>query len=104
MSDRSPVLTLSREGEQVRLKGEMTHATVVDALQQSESIFSQTDALIIDLQEVRKVDSAALSLMLEWVRRGQQRHQEVAFTRLPQALHRLSRIGGVSTLLPILEQ
>ncbi len=95
-----PALT-SQEGRWY-LSGELTFDTVPGLLQASEQLFvPQGEALHLDFNRVRRVDSAAVALLLEWLRRGDQNQQSIYYYRLPIALRRLAEIGGVAPLLPI---
>lgn len=59
-----------------------------------------TDALQFDLRGVDRVSSAALSVMLEWLRSAQRAGIEVAGVQLSPALAKLTALAGLDSLLP----
>ncbi len=94
-------LTLSAEEGAIHLKGEMTFATVGAALQESRTLFAGSDDLKLNLKGVRRVDSAGVSLLLEWKRQMAQQQRHLRLSNPPHALQRLAAIGGVAELLPV---
>lgn len=57
--------------------------------------------LVVDLSRVEAVDSAAVSLMLSWLRRAQRSRVALRFTHVPENLLSLARLYGVAELLPM---
>ena len=57
--------------------------------------------LVIDLAQVEAVDSAAVSLLLSWLRRTQSNKVSIAFANAPENLLSLARLYGVLELLPL---
>jgi phospholipid transport system transporter-binding protein len=97
-------LTLLAEGASIRLQGEMTFATVGAALRGSTALFAAAGGdLQLNLAGIRRVDSAGLSLLLEWQRQMQQQQRQIHLSNVPHALQRLAMIGGVATLPPFAE-
>lgn len=94
-------LTLSLQGDQIQLRGEMTFSTVPAALQQSRTLFMGRGVLSVDLKGVQRVDSAGVSLLLEWLREMRREQRQIHFTNVPHALQRLARMGGVDSLLSL---
>ncbi len=92
-------LTLSAEGGAIYLKGEMTFATVSAALDESAALFVGAGDLYLNLKGVRRVDSAGVSLLLEWVRQMRAQQRQLRISSPPHALQRLAAIGGVAELL-----
>ncbi|TDO12556.1 MULTISPECIES: STAS domain-containing protein [Halomonas] len=60
--------------------------------------------VIFDLSGVDRVSSAALSVLLEWIRQARDSHIEVTTVRLSVPLQRLTRVAELDTLLPPAEQ
>jgi len=88
---------------QILIRGELTFATVERALKVSSKLFvsesTSADSITINLKKVRRVDSAGLSLLLEWMRHFRREQKTVFFDKVPYSLQRLSRIGGIESLL-----
>jgi phospholipid transport system transporter-binding protein len=60
-----------------------------------------TDDLQIDFSGVTDVDTAALSLLIEWQRRALAANKKVAFTQLPESLISLATLYGVADFIPL---
>jgi len=56
--------------------------------------------LLVDFSRVESVDSAALGMLLGWVRAAQRGKSELLVTGLPEDLLSLARLYGVDNLLP----
>jgi phospholipid transport system transporter-binding protein len=55
--------------------------------------------LVIDFSQLEKVDSAAVSLMLVWLREAQRNSINLRFANVPDNLSSLSKLYGVAELL-----
>ena len=55
--------------------------------------------MLVDLSGVTEVDSAAVSLLLEWRRAAARANRRVDFFNLPNNLRSLADLYGVSRLL-----
>ncbi len=62
-------------------------------------LFKGAGSLEIDLADVPEGDSAGLALMIEWLRLGKQRKQQVHFKNVPEQIAALARISEVESLL-----
>jgi phospholipid transport system transporter-binding protein len=82
----------------LRLSGPLTLNTV-------KSLFDRglpqgQSSLVVDLSAVEAVDSAAVSLLLSWLREAQRRNITLCFNSIPENLMSLARLYGVADLLP----
>jgi len=87
------------EDHHIVLKGDMTFVTVGDALQESYNYFLGDEGLRVDLRGVRRVDSAGLALLIEWLRRMRGEQREVQFMNFPDRLEGLAQVSGVGEIL-----
>lgn len=87
---------LSREGEVLKVAGPMNINSAATLLDQSQGQLSGVK--VVDLTGVTEVDSAAISLMLEW--RRQVQDTALRFANLPSALTSLADLYGVNELIP----
>jgi phospholipid transport system transporter-binding protein len=62
---------------------------------------SMSDGFVVDFAEVTKVDTAALSLIMEWQRRAFVATYKVSFANLPLNLSRLLALYGVAEFVPL---
>ena len=83
---------------QWQITGAMTMGEVEALLIESEAL-PQNALQSIDLAQVTDVDTAAISLMLEWIRRASAREAEVVFKNIPESLLSLIHLYEVSTLI-----
>jgi anti-sigma B factor antagonist len=84
----------------VRLLGELDLATVQearDALDRARG--SDAGSILVDIQELRFIDSTGLALLLEAVRRNGEAHR-VRFTRGTGRVTELLRLTGLDEELP----
>lgn len=87
---------LTREGEVLKVAGPMNIDNAAALLKQSNGMLS--NVCVVDLAEVTEIDSAAVSLLLEW--RRQTKTTTLRFTNLPDALNSLATLYGVTDLIP----
>lgn len=100
MTRQSELTQLRRDGDVIRVEGPLTLETVTSVLRQSSSIFPRDgSAVTLDLGGVEESDSAALALLLEWLRRGRREDRDVRFRNLPQRLLQLARISDLETII-----
>jgi phospholipid transport system transporter-binding protein len=81
------------------LEGRLTMSTVpalyATGLQQLAS-----EDLLVDFSKVESVDSAAVSMLLCWLRATKANHRDLRVTNLPDNLLSLARLYGVAEMLP----
>ncbi len=93
----STVPTLVRNGDVYHLAGSVTMAHATSLLEQGVALFGE-GGVAVDLGQVTDVDSSAVSLMLEWLRRNSGR-QPLRFVNLPPNLVSLANLYGVTDTL-----
>lgn len=77
----------------------MTMQQVCALLEESNALPSQ-QTLEIDLAAVSEVDTTAISLLFEWLRRAHARQCKLTFANLPENLASLATLYGVLELIP----
>lgn len=86
----------------LRLRGEMTFASVLSLLEQTRPLLQNGHGpLEIDLAEVGRVDSAGLALMIEWLRLAQQSSRQLFFLHLPRQLLAIAEASDLDAILPV---
>ncbi len=83
-----------------QIKGELTFATVPTVWQSAQGLFSG-EHLYFDLAQVTRADSAALALVLEWLRLAQARGVNLRLGHVPPQLLAVAKVSGVESLLPL---
>ena len=91
---------ITRDGDKLKLSGPLTLQTVKALFDQGLQANGKT-SLEVDLSQVEAVDSAAVSLMLAWLREAQRGKIKLCFSHIPDNLLSLARLYGVAELLPL---
>jgi phospholipid transport system transporter-binding protein len=88
-----------REGDSYFLQGPVTIDTVQSALVEGRQLF-EGPQVRVDLSRVSDVDSAAVSLLLEWVRNVAGRGWTMHYSHFNRNLKSLAVLYGVTHLIP----
>lgn len=91
---------ITRDGDNLRLSGPLTLKTV-KALFDEGLQAAGKPRLVVDLSQVEAVDSAAVSLMLVWLREAQRSNVSLCFSHIPDNLMSLAKMYGVAEMLPL---
>lgn len=79
------------------VSGDVIIATANELLKQSQTF--AIDNTEVDFSSVTEVDTAAVSLILEWKRRAQNESQSLSFVNLPANLSSLIQLYDVAELV-----
>lgn len=90
---------ITREGGRMVVRGRLTIETV-PALFEAGLQHLTTEDLVVDFSQVEAVDSAAVSMLLGWLRAAQRSQRVLRVTALPEDLLSLAHLYGVADLLP----
>lgn len=90
---------ISVDGERCAVTGAVTLDNVVAVLEESTRVLPAAPHVVVDLAGVTEVDSAAVSLLLEWRRIVEADGRRIDFVNLPDNLKSLARLYGVTELL-----
>lgn len=90
---------ISRDGNRYVIQGAVTMNTVRAVAEQGTRMFDDTE-VVVDFGAVEEADSAAVSLMLEWLREARRRSRALRFVNLPASVKSLALLYGVEGLLP----
>lgn len=90
---------IEQNGSRLSVRGAMTMENVGALLDESRSLFSG-GSLEMDLAGVDEVDSAAVSLLFEWLRQARAQNVGLVFVNLPANLASLATLYGVLDLIP----
>lgn len=91
---------IEQEGGVIRFSGPLTMITVNEALRESKALFTQEGPWELDFNGVEDVDSAAVSLLLEWGRQAALLSHQLQLRHLPENLQSLLKVYGIWELLP----
>lgn len=91
---------IQREGERLIVSGQLTMDTIgtlfEEAMQRPEG-----KNWTIDLAQVEAADSAAVSMLLAWLRNARRHEAELTFVNVPENLRSLAVLYGVADALPL---
>lgn len=90
---------IEKNGTRLIVHGAMTMGNVNALLIESRTFFSSKQ-LEMDLSAVDEVDSAAISLLFEWLRQARVSNVNLVFVSLPANLATLATLYGVLDLIP----
>jgi phospholipid transport system transporter-binding protein len=90
---------ITREDGRLVVRGRLTIATVPSLFETGLQHLTSED-LLVDFSQVEAVDSAAVSMLLAWLRAAQRSQHTLHVTGLPEDLLSLADLYGVTELLP----
>ncbi len=82
------------------VSGPLLFQTVVEARMLGLRLLSEHQRLVLDLAGVVQSDSAALALLVEWMREARRRGTGVHFENVPTQLQAIARASQVDQFLP----
>jgi phospholipid transport system transporter-binding protein len=88
-----------RDGDRFRVQGPLTLRSARALLARGQQLFVESVSRV-DLAAVTEVDSAALGLLLEWLREARAQDREIVYLNFPDNLTSLGTLYGVLDLLP----
>lgn len=91
---------ITQQDNQWNVSGEMLMDNANNLLSLSRS-FDMPEDLAVDFSAVTDVDTAALSLMMEWQRRALKSNSNIRFNQAPENLISLAELYGVTDFIPI---
>jgi phospholipid transport system transporter-binding protein len=94
------VTNITQQAGQWHVSGDILMDTASMVLSQSK-VLVMNNALEIDFSAVTHVDTATLSLIMEWQRRAIASSCKVKFTNLPVNLTSLAMLYGVTEFIPM---
>jgi phospholipid transport system transporter-binding protein len=91
---------IRREGGRLLVSGRLTMDSIgalfADAMQPPEG-----KDWIVDLAKVEAADSAAVSMLLSWLRNAQRHEAKLTIVNVPDNLRSLADLYGVADALPL---
>ena len=86
------------EGGRCAVVGPLTIANAAQVAEEGRRMFV-AERVLVDLEGVTEVDSAAVSLLLEWRRAAASANRQIEYIHLPANLRSLAALYGVADLL-----
>lgn len=83
-----------------RVEGVLQMRSVRAVLEASARLPS-VESQVVDLAGVKRVDSSAVALLLEWLREARARNRQIRYRNVPADLLSIARLCGVEALIPL---
>jgi phospholipid transport system transporter-binding protein len=87
-------------GERLQVTGPMVIDTATVLKKAGDGAIA-AGAVVVDLSGVTDADSAAVAILLSWVRAAQERKQALSIVNPPSSIRSLAALYGVAELLPL---
>ena len=91
---------IQREGDCLRVSGRLTMDSIGASFAEAMQPI-QGKNWTIDLAQVEAADSAAVSMLLSWLRNAQRHESKLTFINVPENLRSLADLYGVADALPL---
>lgn len=91
---------IQREGNSLRVSGRLTMDSIGTLFGEAMQALDGKN-WTIDLAGVEEADSAAVSLLLAWLRNAQQHAAMLTFVNVPDNVRSLADLYGVADALPL---
>jgi phospholipid transport system transporter-binding protein len=91
---------IQRDGDRLRVSGRLTMDTIGASFAQAMQPLDGKE-WVVDLGQVEAADSAAVSLLLGWLRNAQRHGATLSFVNVPENLRSLANLYGVAETLPL---
>lgn len=88
-------------GNSMLASGCLTMATAADLFRKGVPLKEGVTDFVVDMAQVDAVDSAAVSLMLVWLRAAQRSQVRLSFINVPENLLSLANLYGVAESLSL---
>ncbi|SRR5579883_2237234 len=86
------------ENDCLQVSGDINFTTAVSLWQESLPLISRSPRLAFDFSRVTTLNSAALALLLEWIKYAKRAGKKISFTGLSPQLLSLADAAGVAKL------
>lgn len=81
------------------IAGELSLATVSEALSESSRLFDDGSEITVDLINVSHVDSAGIALLIEWLGMAKHQIKKLEYRNIPKQMLAIARISGLEGVL-----
>jgi len=88
---------------QVKLSGELDFASVAQLLNQPQISFevAKNTEIDVDLSKISRFNSASLALLIEWMKKAEQKGVQIKYHSAPEQLMKIAEAYGVQQELPL---
>jgi phospholipid transport system transporter-binding protein len=83
----------------LQVSGDINFRTAVSLSKASLPLLAQCKSIIFDLSRVNNANSAALALLLEWIKYAKKNKKSISFEKLPAQLTSIAMAAGINQFL-----
>ncbi|VAW61038.1 hypothetical protein MNBD_GAMMA09-465 [hydrothermal vent metagenome] len=94
------IIKLTQDNGRVKLVGQMNFDSVASLLNSAQISFDNGD-IEVDLSEVSRFNSASLALLLEWMKKAEQKGVQIKYHSAPEQLMVIAKAYGIAHELPL---
>lgn len=94
---------LEQNKNQVKLYGQLNFETVAQLLNKPVINFDtpENGLIEVDLSEISRFNSASLALLIEWMKKAQQKDLQIKYHNAPEQLMNIAQAYGFHQELPL---
>ncbi len=98
------MLKLEQTQNQIKLIGELNFDSVAQQLNQPQIDFdmAENNEISVDLSQISRFNSASLALLIEWMKKADQKALKIKYHSAPEQLMKIAEAYGVLHELPLL--
>ena len=97
------MLKLEQIQNQVKLTGELNFDSVAQLLNRPQINFdvAENSQIDVDLSQISRFNSASLALLIEWMKKAEQKGLQIKYHSAPEQLMKIAEAYGVQQELPL---
>jgi len=84
----------------IKLYGQLNFQTVARLLNKERLNFDHEE-IEVDLSDISRFNSASLALLIEWMKKAQQKGHQIKYHNAPEQLLAIARAYGIDQELPL---
>ncbi len=83
------------------VQGDLDVYSVAEAIRQGSKLIESNDSFeVIDMGDVKKIDSAGLAFIIELMKLAKKNNKNIQFKNIPARMHAVAEVYGLSQILP----
>ena len=94
-------LYINLQGDEINIQGMLTQETVMEAVNECDSLLSSNQKVKINLSGVIRCDSASLAFLTALMRLAKKKKTQLSFIHPPKQMISLCKVSGIDSILPI---
>ncbi|MHB1947921.1 MAG: STAS domain-containing protein [Gammaproteobacteria bacterium] len=91
--------SIKLENHCLQVSGDIDFGSVVSLWNESLPLIAASQKVVVDLSRVKSVNSAALALMLEWMKYAKRECKTILFQNLPKQLVSIATVAGIGNFV-----